>query len=223
MILAFCAIFAGFLGWPHALGGSNRFEKFLEPVFAREATVLQAEGKSGQLAAGVKEEEHTNSTEYVLMFLSVAAGLVGWGMAWKAYRHADKGYAEPIAAAAPPVYDVLLNKYYVDEAYDYAFTGRRPIGDVRLGAMGLGEASSWFDSHVIDGAVNGAGWTARTVGLLSSWWDKWIIDGVLVNGPAILSRMLSFPTRLLQWGLVQWYALVMVMGLVGFIAYYAWR
>ena len=223
MILAFCAIFAGFLGWPHALGGSNRFEKFLEPVFAREATVLQAEGKAGQVAAGAKEEEHTSSTEYVLMFLSVAAGLVGWGMAWKAYRHADKGYAEPIAATVPPVYDVLYNKYYVDEAYDYAFTGRRPIGDVRLGAMGLGEASSWFDSHIIDGAVNGAGWTARTAGLLSSWWDKWIIDGVLVNGPAILSRMLSFPTRLLQWGLVQWYALVMVTGLVGFIAYYAWR
>src|SRR4051794_32013670 len=191
MILAFCAIFAGFLGWPHALGGSNRFEAFLEPVFAREAHVMVAEGKGGQVAAGEKEVEHTNSTEYVLMFFSVAAGIVGWGLAWKFYRHADKGYVEPIRAAAPPVYDVLYNKYYVDEAYDYAFTGRRPVGGVRLGTMGLGEASSWFDSHVIDGAVNGAGWMTRTVGLLSSWWDKWIIDGVLVNGPAILSRMLS--------------------------------
>ena len=56
------------------------------------------------------------------------------------------------------LYTVLLNKYYVDEAYDYAFTGRRKVGDVRLGVMGLGEASSWFDSHVIDGTVNGAGW-----------------------------------------------------------------
>ena len=55
----------------------------------------------------------------------------------------------------------LLNKYYVDEAYDYAFTGRRKVGDVRLGVMGLGEASSWFDSHVIDGTVNGAGWMTR--------------------------------------------------------------
>ncbi len=27
--------------------------------------------------------------------------------------------------------------------------------------MGLGEASSWFDSHVIDGTVNGAGWMTR--------------------------------------------------------------
>ena len=69
-------------------------------------------------------------------------------MAWKAYRNADKGYAEPIAAAAPPAYNMLLNKYYVDEGYDYVFTGRRKVGDVRLGVMGLGEASSWFDSHV---------------------------------------------------------------------------
>src|ERR1700756_3494390 len=80
IILAFCSIFAGWLGWPHSLKGSDRFEKFLEPVFAREATVLQGEGKAGQLAAGEKEEEHTSGTEYGLMFLSVAAGVVGGGM-----------------------------------------------------------------------------------------------------------------------------------------------
>jgi hypothetical protein len=46
---------------------------------------------------------------------------------------------------------------------------------------------------------------------------------LLVNGPALVSRILSYPARMLQWGLVQWYALVMVLGLVGFVAYYAWR
>jgi NADH-quinone oxidoreductase subunit L len=223
IILAVCAIGAGWLGWPHSLGGSDHFATFLNPVFAHEATVFQEEGKAPQLAAGEKEEEHTSPIEYGLMFLSVGAAVVGWGMAWRAYRHADKGYAEPIAVAAPPLYDVLYNKYYVDEGYDYAFTGRRKVGGVRLGVMGMGEASSWFDSHIIDGIVNGGGWITRASGTLSSWFDKWIIDGVLVNGPAVLSRMVSYPMRLLQWGLVQWYALVMVMGLVGFVAYYAWR
>src|SRR6266550_891614 len=223
VVLAFFCLFAGFLGWPHSLGGKNRFERFLEPVFAKEAHVFAAEGEAGQLAAGTKEEEHTSGTEYFLMFLSVGAAVVGWGMAWRAYRHADKGYAEPIAQKVPPIYDLLYNKYYVDEGYDYAFTGRRKIGTVRLGAMGLGEASSWFDSRVIDGTVNGAGWITRLTATLSTWWDKWIIDGVGVNGPAILARMLSYPTRLLQWGLVQWYALVMVVGLVGFVAYYTWH
>jgi NADH-quinone oxidoreductase subunit L len=223
VILGICSVFAGFLGWPHSLWGSNRFEKFLEPVFAKEAHVLQVEGKQMQLAAGEREEQHSSSMEYLLMMLSLAAAGAGWGMAWRAYRHADKNYTEPIAAAAPPLYKTLLNKYYVDEAYDYVFTGRRKVGEVRLGVMGAGEASSWFDSHVIDGLVNGAGWTTRLISNISKWWDKWIIDGVGINGPAILARMLSYPVRMLQWGLVQWYALVMVAGLLGFVFYYAWR
>ncbi len=223
MVLAFFSLFAGFLGWPHSLLGSNRFEKFLEPVFAKQAQVLSAEGEGAQVAEGKREEQHTSSIEYLLMALSLGAAGVGWLAARGAYRQADKGYVEPIAAATPPVYNTLLNKYYLDEAYDYAFTGRRKVGPVRLGVMGLGEASSWFDANIIDGLVNGAGWTTRLVSNISKWWDKWIIDGLCVNGPAILARMLSYPARALQWGLVQWYALVMVIGLVGFVFYYAWR
>jgi NADH-quinone oxidoreductase subunit L len=222
VVLAICALFAGFLGWPHSLGGSDRFTKYLEPVFASEANVLEQQGRGAQVAAGEKEEEHNTSSEWALIGLSLAAAGIGWGMAWRSYRHADKGYREPIAAV-PPVYDTLLNKYYVDEAYDYVFTGRRKLGDVRLGVLGLGEASSWFDSHVVDGAVNGAGWITRFAATISSWWDKWIIDGVGVNGPAILARALSYPARLLEWGLVQWYALVMTAGLVGFVFYYVYH
>ncbi|MGA2022780.1 MAG: NADH-quinone oxidoreductase subunit L [Candidatus Sulfotelmatobacter sp.] len=222
VVLALCAIVAGWLGWPHSLGGSDRFTKFLEPVFASEARVLQEEGRTGQLVAGL-EEEHNSGWEWTLMGLSLAAAGLGWGMAWRSYRHADKGYTEPIASAAPPIYDTLLNKYYVDEGYDYVFTGRRKLGDVRLGVLGLGEASSWADSHVIDAAVNDVGWITRLTATISSWWDKWIIDGICVNGPAILARMLSYPARLFEWGLVQWYALVMTAGLVGFVFYYVYH
>ena len=220
--LALCAVFAGFLGWPHSLGGSDRFTAFLEPVFAPEARILQVEGRTGQLVAGV-EEEHSTRTEWLLMALSLGAAGLGWGLARRSYRHADKSYAEPIAAAAPPVYNLLLRKYYVDEGYDYVFTGRRKLGNVRLGVMGLGEASSWVDSHVIDAAVNDVGWITRLTATISSWWDKWIIDGIGVNGPAILARMLSYPVRLFEWGLVQWYALVMTAGLVGFVFYYVYH
>jgi NADH-quinone oxidoreductase subunit L len=224
VVLAVMSLFAGFLGWPHSLGGSDRFAKYLDPVFARgEAKVLVEEGKAGQLAAGEKEEEHTSPVEYGLMGLSVLAAIVGWMAASRFYKEADKGYAEPINAAAPGVYNTLLNKYYVDEGYDYAFTGRRKLGGVRLGVMGLGEGSSWFDSHIIDGAVNAAGWITRATATISSWWDKWIIDGIGVNGPPILARMLSYPMRLFEWGLVQWYALVMTAGLVGFVFYYVYR
>jgi NADH-quinone oxidoreductase subunit L len=216
VVLAFFSITAGWLGWPASLGGSNHFEEFLEPVFAN---TLQ--GAEPTVAPTMEPGNH--GTEWLLMVLSVAAAGAGWFLASRAYANAGKGYAEPIATAAPPVYDVLLNKYYVDEGYDYVFTGRRKIGDVRLGAMGLGEASSWFDANVIDGAVNAAGWITRLTATISSWWDKWIIDGVGVNGPAILARMLSYPARLFEWGLVQWYALVMTAGLVGFAFYYVYH
>ncbi len=224
VLLAVCSLFAGFLGWPRSLGGSDRFASFLDPVFSRgEAQVLSEEGKAGQLAAGEKEEEHTSLTEYLLMFLSVAAAGAGYLMAGRAYKNAGKGYTEPIANISAPVYNTLLNKYYVDEGYDYVFTGRRKVGDVRLGVLGAGEASSWFDSHIIDGAVNAAGAVTRGTATFSSWWDKWIIDGIGVNGPAILARMLSYPARLFEWGLVQWYALVMTAGLVGFAFYYVYH
>ncbi len=224
VVLAVMSLFAGFLGWPHSLGGSDRFAKYLDPVFARgEARVMMQQGEAGQLAAGEKEEEHTTPTEYALMLLSIGAAVAGWLLAGRAYRNAHEGYTEPINAMSPPLYKTMLNKYYVDEGYDYVFTGRRKLGRVRLGAMGLGEASSWFDANVVDGLVNASGSLTRVVGTLSSWWDKWIIDGIGVNGPAILARMLSYPTRLLEWGLVQWYALVMTAGLVGFVFYYLYH
>jgi NADH-quinone oxidoreductase subunit L len=222
IILAICSVGAGWLGLPHSLGGSNRFEAFLEPVFAGEAHQFKAEGETAQLAAGEKkQEEPTQPIEYVLMFASVGAAGLGWFLANRAYRKAAKGYTEPINAAAPALYQALYDKWYVDETYDYLFTGRRKInGNVRLGVMGLGNALKTFDVDVIDGSVNGAGWVTRSVATLSRLWDTYVIDGILVNGPAVLTRMFSYPVRLIQWGLVQWYALVMVIGLVGFTTYY---
>ena len=220
VILALCSLGSGYLGMPSSLGGSNKFEKFLEPVFAKEAQVMESEGAGAQVAAGEKQVEHTDPLEYALMFASVGAAIVGWWLAQRAYKNADKGYKEPINEIAPRVYKTLFRKYYVDEIYDWLFTGRAKVGDVRLGVMGLGDASSKFDANVIDGAVNGAGWMTRLSANLSVWWDKWIIDGLCVNGVAILTRLASYPVRLIQWGLVQWYALVMVAGLVCFIFYY---
>src|SRR5260370_16083487 len=98
VVLAICSIGAGWLSWPHSLGGSARLEKFLEPVFAREAVVLQAEGKSAQLAAGEKEAEHTDKTEYLLMILSVAAAISGGRIAARTHRNHSKDDSEPIAA-----------------------------------------------------------------------------------------------------------------------------
>jgi len=214
VILAFFSITAGFLGVSESMGGSNQFGKFLEPVFANPVQTAEAPPAA---------EEANRGLEWALMLASVAVAFGGWYAASRAYKNAGKDYVEPLAAKAPPVYDVLLNKYYVDEGYDYLFTGRRKLGGVRLGAMGAGEASSWFDANIVDGLVNATGWVTRAFATISKWWDTWIIDGIGVNGPAILACMLSYPARLFEWGLVQWYALVMTAGLVGFVFYYVYH
>jgi NADH-quinone oxidoreductase subunit L len=231
VILAFFALFAGFLGFPQSVarlvgihGQTNRFEHFLAPVFERPETAeFVHAGAQEKIAQGVNEEEHTSGTEYLLMILSVGAGVLGIFLGWRTYREADRGFVEPLDRRVHPVYTTLLNKYYVDEAYDVVFTGRKPVGGVRLGAMGLGTACWKFDSKVIDGVVNGAGWSTRLTSRISMWWDKWIIDGLLVNGSAILTRMSSYPVRMLEWGQVQFYALVMVAGVLGFVAWYVWK
>jgi NADH-quinone oxidoreductase subunit L len=226
IILACCSVFAGYLGVSPSIarlvgvhGETNRFEHFLAPVFENST-----ESASVSEAAGSKEKSEDGSpSEYVLMLLSVAAAGAGLWAGYRSYAGCKDGVREPINVAAPAVYRTLLNKYYVDEFYDKAFTGRSEVGGVRLGAIGAGEALWKFDADVIDGGVNGAGWLTRTSGTLSSWWDKWIIDGICVNGPAIVARLLSYPARLVQAGLLQWYALVMVFGVAGLLWYYVLR
>src|ERR1700759_1677059 len=42
IVLAICSVFAGFLGVPKSLGGSNRFEQFLAPVFENHIVIAAA-------------------------------------------------------------------------------------------------------------------------------------------------------------------------------------
>jgi NADH:ubiquinone oxidoreductase subunit 5 (subunit L)/multisubunit Na+/H+ antiporter MnhA subunit len=68
-------------------------------------------------------------------------------------------------------------------------------------------------------SVFGAGWLTRMSGELSRIWDSWVIDG-LVNVAAFTVRLLSYPARVLQTGLVQSYATFIVLGVLIFMAYY---
>jgi NADH-quinone oxidoreductase subunit L len=216
---AILSIFAGFLGWPQVLGGGNRFGESLTPVFGPSTEVMR-QAEPEQLRAAREAAMANHAAEYALMALSVLGALfMGW-LAYRTYSRAKEGYAEPIREMAPPVYNALYNKYWVDEAYGTLFVGDRKLGKTRLGALGASSALWKFDDAVLDGGVNGAAWMTRLWGSMTNWWDKWIIDGAMVNGVAIATRMASYPVRLLQWGLVQVYALLMVAGLLGFGLYY---
>jgi len=195
VVLALGAVVAGFVGWPRALGGANRFEHFLKAVFENPALRPST--------------QHAWSLEFGLMLVSVVVAASGFYIAYRWYIAQPETPAR-VAAAARPAYRVLLNKYYVDELYDALFVNR---------AKDVGNASAAFDLAVIDGGVNGLGWSTRLSAEVSRLWDLWVIDG-LVNVLGFTVKVLSLPVRFAQTGLVQTYALLIVLGVLIFMGYY---
>jgi NADH-quinone oxidoreductase subunit L len=208
-VLAVGSIVAGFLGVPAVLGGSNFIEHWLHPAFEHGHHAL-----AEVFAATVPG----HGTELALMGLSV---LIGVGGILVATRFYEVGFAIPdrLAAAFPGVHRTLLNKYWVDELYDAVF--------VRGLVLGGGQALHASDRYVVDGGdgevraglgVNGVAWTIRDlVARASNLWDRWVVDG-LVNLTAIVLDNLSYAFRAVQNGLVQHYALGMLIGLFLLIA-----
>jgi NADH-quinone oxidoreductase subunit L len=212
-VLAVGSVFAGFLGVPAALGGGNWIEGFLEPAFEPAHHALQE----------VFQTQAAESSEYLLMALSVAIAALGIVVAWSIYKRAP-AIADRLAAAFGPLYRLLLNKYYVDELYGAVF--------VRGLALGGGERLYDTDRYVIDGAggsrfgpglgVNGVGWLVReVVARVSDFWDRYFVDGA-VNVTAAILDNLSYLFRAVQNGLVQQYALVMIMGVLVLIGAGSW-
>jgi len=143
IVLAALSIIGGYVGLPaHWLWG-NRFEAFLEPVLAG--------GEAAHLSAGV---------EYALMGASVLVALIGLSVAYVMYI-ARPALPRTMAEALPGVYDLILNKYYVDELYDLLFV-RSTVA-----------VSNWlwqaWDAGLIDGLVNG---TAAVMGGNSRLWRR---------------------------------------------------
>ncbi len=74
----------------------------------------------------------------------------------------------------------------------------------------------WFNEHVL-----AAG--ARLLGRgLWKGGDQGLIDGLVVNGSARVVAALASVVRLVQTGHLYWYALVMVLGLFGFLTWRLW-
>jgi NADH-quinone oxidoreductase subunit L len=204
VILAIGSIFAGFVGWPHFLGGSNRIESFLEPA------ILAGTHPAAEAAA----HEASAALEWTFMLISVAIAATGIFLAYRTYWTNAKA-DESISRAWPSVHRLLFNKYYVDELY-----GATVVSGTLEGAKGL----SVFDAEVVDGAVNAA--ASLTVGTadLSSLADASLVDGA-VNAIWRILAQLSTAFRRMQTGLIQNYALMMIFGigiLVGFFYFYFW-
>jgi len=76
-----------------------------------------------------------------------------------------------------------------------------------------------FDARVVDGAVNGSGWLTRIAAWLSHMFDKYVVDGV-VNLSGWIAGEGSYAVRRIQTGLVQNYALMMIVGVFVLLTVY---
>jgi NADH-quinone oxidoreductase subunit L len=169
IVLAIGSVLAGYAGVPHALGGGNRIEHFLEPAFHAPAPAAAETTGSGAAAAGVpalavqavaQAEEpaaHAGAaTELMLMALSSGIAIAGIGIAaffWLRRRDAARTAAERFR----PLHQLLLDKYYVDEMYDALIV--QPVKTLSRVVLWKG-----VDAGLIDGAVNGAGLSVASGG-----------------------------------------------------------
>ncbi|MCR4374388.1 MAG: NADH-quinone oxidoreductase subunit L [Acidobacteria bacterium] len=157
VVLVIGSVGAGLFGVPHALGGDNRIETFLEPSFH----AMSVTGDTPALAeAAVAEAEHApeaahadTQTELLLMFTSVMVALAGIGLATVFFLKAPQR-ADAMAGQFSGLHRLLLNKYYVDELYNAVFV--QPIKGVSTSVLWKG-----VDAGIIDGSVNGVGLMVR--------------------------------------------------------------
>jgi NADH-quinone oxidoreductase subunit L len=152
IVLAIGSIVAGYVGVPHALGGHNRIEGFLEPAFE-----VHAPATAGAVAEAVPAHapaEDLIRVERMLMMLSTAIALAGIGLAFYFWLVRPDIPAK-LAQSAGGLYRLLLNKYYIDEIYDAVIV--QPTKRLSEGVL-------WksLDAALIDATVNGVGAAVRS-------------------------------------------------------------
>jgi NADH-quinone oxidoreductase subunit L len=207
MVLAVLALVGGFVGVPQALGGANRFERFLSPVFEgseRHLTWLSAGESHGGL--------HSHAGEYGLMAVAVALGLAGIYAAWRLYGGRYRSPADEAATFGVRLHRVIAGKYFVDEGYDRGVV--RPL-------LAATRAAARFDKLVIDGVVNAAGWLAKLTAWVNGAIDSVFVDGA-VNGLARATLAAGSRVRSVETGRIQTYVVGIVTGLAALVVVVWW-
>jgi NADH-quinone oxidoreductase subunit L len=135
IVLAVGSVVAGYAGVSSILGGGDWFARYLEPSFG----------------VAMAEDVADHGLESMLMLVSIAAAIVGIGIAFYFFLK-NRRAADALADRFSGVRTLLLNKYYVDEAYDAVI-----VQPIRI----LSDQGLWrvFDVKLIDAAVNGIGQT----------------------------------------------------------------
>ena len=150
VVLAGLSLFGGLLGLPTFLGLPHALEQWLEPIYHAAEP-----GVEHHLALG---------TEITLLITSAVVAIGGIGLAYFFYI-VNPALPQNMARNARPIFNLLANKYYIDEIYDVLF--------VKTG-LGLAEAMSegvdklLIDKGLVDGSAKVVGWFGRQLSHLQS-------------------------------------------------------
>jgi NADH-quinone oxidoreductase subunit L len=164
--LAVGTILVGFLGMPNAFHhGLDLFGAWLEPI--------------------VREQPRVEDVKHFVIFAAIAtaAALVGIFTARSLYRNGFSEGVKSFVAKFPRLYKLVLNKYKIDELYDFMI-----VKPIRWIAVVLWRA---FDMLIIDGLfVNGVGvvatWIGKLVRYLQNGDPQRYLVGILAGGAVIL-------------------------------------
>ena len=154
-------------------------------------------------------DHHPTEINYLLALIGTLAavgGIVAGYFLWFADKETQRARD---TFSIPVLYPLLANKYYIDDFYMDGII--RPIrGPVAAGI-------NWFNGHVIDFVVNGAGFLARSVGKYVYVFDQRALDGA-INASAGAAGASGGFLRMFQTGRVQQYAVMIFAGTVLLVA-----
>ncbi len=162
-------------------------------------------GFASFVSHGAGYHPHAN---YLMMFVASVVALSGIVLAYLMYIKKSIS-ADAIADRFKWLYNLLYNKYYIDEIYQTIILD--PI-------MAFASFMWKFDANVIDGLVNLTGWATIKLADLKQWFDIWVVDGA-VNGSGWIVRQGANILRYLQTGSMQFYTLFILVLVVMFGLY----
>jgi NADH-quinone oxidoreductase subunit L len=149
------------------------YHRFVAPVFAAAGTEAHAIGMGMTLG---------------LAAVATAIASLGiWGLARAWYKTGESPAPERMTARFPGAHRWLLNKYFVDEFYDWLF-----VTPTRRLAVWLWRR---FDERVVDGSVNGVGALVRAgsarlrtlqTGYVMSYVLSFVVGAVAILGYLVL-------------------------------------
>lgn len=148
------------------------------------------------------EPEHAHA-HYSIMLISTLVAFSGIGLAYLMYIKKAISPQE-LGARFKGLYTLLYNKWYFDEIYDAVII--KPV-------LAFTDLLWKFDGGVIDWVVNFFGKFTLWVSTVKQWFDVHIVDGA-VNGLGYTIWATGALLRQFQSGKVQMYGFFIVFGIV---------